>query len=49
MFLCDKLSAIECSSEIIDQLGELSLKSVEQSYGRGYEINIIYSWLTKIN
>ena len=45
----DRLRAIECPSEIIDQLGGWSLRSVGQSYGRGYDIKIIYSWLTKIN
>ncbi len=45
----DRLRAIECPSEIIDQLGGWSLRGVGQSYGRGYDIKIIYSWLTKIN
>ena len=44
----DRLRAVECPSEIIDQLGGWSLKSVGQSYGNGFSLSIMYSWLKKI-
>ena len=42
-----KLRAIECPSEIIDQLGGWSLKSVGQGYGKGYDMSIIKKWMDK--
>ena len=44
----DRLRAVECPSEIIDQLGGWSLKSVGQGYGKGFGLSIIHSWLKKI-
>ena len=37
----DRLGAVECHSDIIDQLGGWSLKSVEQGYGKGYKLSIL--------
>jgi len=45
----DRLRAIECPSDIIDQLGGWSLKSVGQGYGSGYNINHLYCWISKIS
>ena len=44
----DRLRAVECPSEIIDQLGGWRLKSVGQGYGKGYEINIMLKWIKLI-
>jgi integrase len=44
----DRLRAIECPSEIIDQLGGWSLKSVGEGYGRGYELSVLSKWLLKM-
>jgi integrase len=44
----DRLRAVECPSEIIDQLGGWSLKSVGQGYGKGYDINITLKWINLI-
>ncbi len=44
----DRLRAIECPSEIIDQLGGWSLKSIGQGYGQGYDLFILSKWLLKI-
>jgi len=44
----DRLRAIECPSDIIDQLGGWSLKSVGQGYGKGYELSVIGKWMNKI-
>ena len=38
----------ECPSEIIDQLGGCSLKSVGQAYGRGYKLSILGKWMNNI-
>ena len=45
----DRLRAIECPSEIIDQLGGWSLRNVGQGYGSGYNINHLYCWISKIS
>ena len=37
----DRLRAIECPSDIIDQLGGWRLKSVGQGYGKGYELSVL--------
>ena len=44
----DRLRAVECPSEIIDQLGGWSLKSVGQRYGKGYELSVLSKWLLKL-
>ena len=45
----DRLRAVECPSEIIDQLGGWRLKSVGQGYGSGYNIDHLNCWISKIN
>ena len=44
----DRLRAIECPSEIIDQLGGWSLKSIGQGYGKGYELSVLSKWMNQI-
>ena len=44
----DRLRAIECPSEIIDQLGGWSLRSIGQGYGKGYELSVLSKWMNKI-
>ena len=44
----DRLRAIECPSEIIDQLGGWSLRSIGQGYGKGYNLSILYAWINKL-
>ncbi len=44
----DRLRTVECPSEIIDQLGGWSLKSVGQSYGIGYNLNHLKKWINLI-
>ncbi len=44
----DRLRAVECPLEIIDQLGGWSFKSVGQGYGKGYELSVLSKWLLKI-
>ena len=40
---------VECPSEIIDQLGGWSLKSVGQGYGIGYKLSVLRKWIFKID
>ena len=44
----DRLRAVEAPSEVIDQLGGWSLKTVGQGYGEGYKVEILSKWLEKI-
>jgi integrase len=44
----DRLRAVECPSEIIDQLGGWRLKSVGEGYGKGYELSVLSKWLLKM-
>jgi integrase len=44
----DRLRAVECPSEIIDQLGGWSLKSVGQGYGKGYALELLAKWILKL-
>ena len=44
----DRLRAVECPSEIIDQLGGWSLKSVGQGYVKGYQLSILGKWMKNI-
>ena len=44
----DRLRAVECPSEIIDQLGGWSLKSVGQGYGKGYALTVLSSWMKRL-
>jgi integrase/uncharacterized protein YcgL (UPF0745 family) len=41
----DRLRAIECPSDIIDQIGGWSSSSVGSSYGKGYELPVLAKWM----
>ncbi len=44
----DRLRAVECPSDIIDQLGGWSFKSIGQGYGKGYTLGLLAKWLEKV-
>ena len=44
----DRLRAAEAPTELIDQLGGWSLKTVGQSYGHGYATENLSNWMDKI-
>ena len=44
----DRLRAVECPSDIIDQLGGWKFKSVGQGYGEGFSKTILYKWIKYI-
>ena len=41
----DRLRAVEAPSDMIDQLGGWSLKTVGQSYGDGYDLKTLSKYL----
>ena len=41
----DRLRAVECPSDIIDQIGGWSSSSVGASYGKGYELPVLAKWM----
>jgi integrase len=43
----DRLRAVECPSEIIDQIGGWLTHGVGNSYGNGYPPDILAAWLRK--
>ena len=45
--LRDRLRAVQCPSDIIDQIGGWQTAGTGQSYGRGYELDILHNWLKK--
>ena len=45
----DRLRAVECLSELIDQICGWSNKNVGEGYGKGYDLKVKYKWMIKIN
>jgi integrase/uncharacterized protein YcgL (UPF0745 family) len=41
----DRLRALECPSDIIDQIGGWSSSSIGSSYGKGYELPVLAKWM----
>ena len=44
-FMRDRLRAVECPSDIIDQIGGWSSSTVGSSYGKGYELPVLAKWM----
>ena len=44
----DRLRAVECPSDIIEQIGGWSSSSVGASYGKGYELPVLAKWMTML-
>jgi len=44
----DRLRAIECPSEIIDQIGGWTTVGVGSSYGKGYSLSVLQKWMEKM-
>ena len=44
----DRLRAVEAPSDMIDQLGGWSMKTVGQNYGDGYKLNHMHEWMLKM-
>ena len=41
----DRLRAVECPSDIIDQIGGWATNSIGERYGKGYELSILYKYM----
>ena len=41
----DRLRAVECPPDIIDQIGGWSSPYVGASYGKGYELPVLAKWM----
>ena len=41
----DRLRAVECPSDIINQIGGWSSGTVGSSYGKGYELPVLFKWM----
>ena len=46
--LRDRLRAVQCPSDAIDQLGGWSTAGIGQSYGDGYDVNSLHDWMVRI-
>ena len=44
----DRLRAVECPSDVIDQLGGWATSSIGQSYGAGHPIGALHKWMRLI-
>ena len=44
----DRLRAVECPSDLIDQIGGWTRGSVGEGYGKGYDLTVIFRWLDKV-
>ena len=44
----DCLRAVECPSELIDQVCGWFNKSVGEEYGKGYDLKVKYKWFKKL-
>ena len=41
----DRLRAVECPSDMIDQIGGWATDGVGQGYGEGYELKVCAKWM----
>jgi integrase len=44
----DRLRAVECPADIIDQVGGWSTSGVGNSYGNGYSMEVLGRWINKL-
>ena len=45
----DRLRAVECPSDIIDQLGGSATERVGKGYCKGYQLKLCYRWLRMLS
>lgn len=46
--LRDRLRAVECPADIIDQIGGWKTEGVGQSYGKGYSVPVLRKWMDQL-
>ena len=44
----DRLRAVECPKEIIDQIGGWSSGNIGESYGEGFPLSNLHEWCNRI-
>ncbi len=44
----DRLRAVECPADVVDQIGGWQTEGVGQGYGQGYPLEVIHKWLNQI-
>ena len=44
----DRLRAVECPSDIIDQIGGWTTTGIGHAYGNGYSVEILAKWMERI-
>ena len=44
----DRLRAVECPSDLIDQIGGWTRGSIGEGYGMGYDLEIKFKWIEKL-
>ena len=44
----DRLRDVEAPTEVIDQLGGWSMRSIGQTYGRGYKLDLLHKFISRI-
>jgi hypothetical protein len=44
----DRLRAVECPKEIIEQIGGWSSGDVGKSHGEGFDMKIIHKWTSSV-
>ena len=45
----DRLRAVSCPSEMIDQIGGWSSGKVGEGYGEGFDLNHLHEWVAKLS
>jgi integrase len=46
--LTDRLRAVQCPRDIIDAIGGWTVGSIGEKYGKGYTVDILHEWMSKI-
>ena len=44
----DRLRAVECPADVVDQIGGWTTGGVGQGYGSGYSLEVCFSWMKKM-
>ena len=44
----DRLRAVECPADVVDQIGGWATGGIGQSYGSGYGLEVCYKWMRKM-
>jgi integrase len=46
--LRDRLRAVECPADVVDQIGGWRTAGIGQGYGRGYPLEVLSKWMSRI-